>query len=29
MHLGLWQPIYYARFDGQRPKRLIVKAMAE
>jgi secondary thiamine-phosphate synthase enzyme len=27
--LGPWQQIYYAEFDGQRPKRLIVKVMGE
>ena len=25
--LGTWQQIYYAEFDGQRKKRLIVKVM--
>jgi len=25
--LGPWQQVYYAEFDGQRPKRLIIKAM--
>ncbi len=29
MDLGPWQEIYYAEFDGQRPKRLIIKAMGE
>jgi secondary thiamine-phosphate synthase enzyme len=29
MDLGPWQRIYYAEFDGQRPKRLIVKVMGE
>jgi secondary thiamine-phosphate synthase enzyme len=29
MDLGPWQQIYYAEFDGQRPKRLIIKAMGE
>ncbi len=29
MDLGPWQQIYYAEFDGQRPKRLIVKVMGE
>jgi len=27
--LGPWQQIYYAEFDGQRPKRLIIKVMGE
>jgi secondary thiamine-phosphate synthase enzyme len=29
MDLGPWQQIYYAEFDGQRPKRVIVKVMGE
>jgi secondary thiamine-phosphate synthase enzyme len=29
MDLGPWQQIYYAEFDGQRPKRLIIKVMGE
>jgi secondary thiamine-phosphate synthase enzyme len=29
LDLGPWQQIYYAEFDGQRPKRLIVKVMGE
>ena len=29
MDLGPWQQIYYAEFDGCRPKRLIVKVMGE
>ncbi len=29
LDLGPWQQIYYAEFDGQRPKRLIIKAMGE
>ena len=29
MDLGPWQQIYYAEFDGRRPKRLIVKVMGE
>ncbi len=29
LDLGPWQQIYYAEFDGQRKKRLIVKAMGE
>lgn len=27
--LGPWQQVYYAEFDGQRPKRLIIKVMGE
>lgn len=29
LDLGPWQQIYYAEFDGQRRKKLIVKAMGE
>jgi len=29
MDLGPWQQIYYAEFDGQRPKRVIVKVMGK
>jgi secondary thiamine-phosphate synthase enzyme len=29
MDLGPWQQIHYAEFDGQRPKRLIIKVMGE
>lgn len=29
MDLGPWQQIYYAEFDGQRRKRVIVKTMGE
>jgi secondary thiamine-phosphate synthase enzyme len=29
LDLGPWQQIYYAEFDGQRRKRVIVKAMGE
>ncbi|NUM52541.1 MAG: YjbQ family protein [Candidatus Hydrogenedentes bacterium] len=29
LDLGPWQQIYYAEFDGQRKKRVIVKAMGE
>ena len=29
MDLGPWQQIYYAEFDGQRRKRLVVKVMGE
>ena len=27
LDLGPWQRIFYAEFDGQRPKRMIVKVM--
>ena len=26
---GPWQQVYYAEFDGQRPKRVILKVMGE
>ncbi len=29
MDFGPWQQIYYAEFDGQRRKRIIVKVMGE
>ena len=29
MDLGPWQQIFYAEFDGQRRKRLVIKAMGE
>jgi secondary thiamine-phosphate synthase enzyme len=29
LDLGPWQQVFYAEFDGQRRKRLIVKAMGE
>lgn len=29
MDLGPWQQIYYAEFDGLRPKRLIIKIIGE
>jgi secondary thiamine-phosphate synthase enzyme len=29
LDLGPWQQIFYAEFDGQRRKRVIVKAMGE
>jgi secondary thiamine-phosphate synthase enzyme len=29
LDLGPWQQIYYAEFDGQRRKRIIVKVMGE
>ena len=29
MDLGPWQQVFYSEFDGQRPKRLVIKAMGE
>ena len=29
LDLGPWQQVYYAEFDGMRPKRLILKVMGE
>jgi len=29
LDFGTWQQIYYAEFDGQRKKRIIVKVMGE
>lgn len=29
LDLGPWQQIYYAEFDGKRPKRLVIKVMGE
>jgi secondary thiamine-phosphate synthase enzyme len=29
LDLGPWQQIYYAEFDGQRKKRVVVKAIGE
>jgi len=29
LDLGTWQRIFYAKFDGQRDKRVIVKVMGE
>lgn len=29
LDLGPWQQIYYAEFDGRRPKRVIIKVMGE
>ena len=29
LDLGTWQRIFYAEFDGQRPKRVIIKVMGE
>jgi len=27
LDLGMWQRVFYAEFDGQRPKRVIVKVL--
>jgi secondary thiamine-phosphate synthase enzyme len=29
LDLGPWQQVYYAEFDGRRPKRLIIKVLGE
>ena len=29
LDFGPWQQIYYAEFDGQRRKRVVVKALGE
>jgi secondary thiamine-phosphate synthase enzyme len=29
LDLGPWQQVYYAEFDGQRKKRLVIKVMGE
>ncbi len=29
LDLGPWQQIFYAEFDGQRPKRVIIKILGE
>lgn len=29
LDLGPWQQVYYAEFDGQRPKRVILKIIGE
>jgi len=29
LDLGPWQQVFYAEFDGQRPKRLIIKVLGE
>jgi secondary thiamine-phosphate synthase enzyme len=29
LDLGPWQRVFYAEFDGQRPKKLIIKIMGE
>jgi secondary thiamine-phosphate synthase enzyme len=27
--LGPWQQVFYAEFDGRRPKRIVIKVMGE
>ena len=27
LHLGTWEQIHYAEFDGQRPKRILIKVI--
>ena len=29
LDLGTWQRVFYAEFDGQRPKRVIIKVIGE
>jgi thiamine phosphate synthase YjbQ (UPF0047 family) len=29
LDLGPWQQVFYAEFDGQRPKRLVIKVLGE
>ncbi len=29
LDLGPWQRVFYAEFDGQRPKRLVIKVLGE
>ena len=29
LDFGPWQQVYYAEFDGQRPKRVIIKVMGD
>ena len=29
LDFGPWQQVYYAEFDGRRPKRLVIKVMGE
>jgi thiamine phosphate synthase YjbQ (UPF0047 family) len=29
LDLGPWQEVFYAEFDGRRPKRLVIKVMGE
>jgi thiamine phosphate synthase YjbQ (UPF0047 family) len=27
LHLGTWEQIHYAEFDGRRPKRILIKVV--
>ncbi|MGI8596335.1 MAG: YjbQ family protein, partial [Thermoleophilaceae bacterium] len=29
LDLGPWQQVFYAEFDGGRPKRLVIKVLGE
>jgi thiamine phosphate synthase YjbQ (UPF0047 family) len=29
LDLGPWQQVYYAEFDGRRPKRVVVKVLGD
>lgn len=29
LDFGPWQQVYYAEFDGQRPKRIVIKVLGE
>jgi thiamine phosphate synthase YjbQ (UPF0047 family) len=29
LDLGPWQAVFYAEFDGGRPKRLVIKVLGE
>ena len=29
LDLGPWQQVFYAEFDGRRPKRMIIKVLGE
>ena len=29
LDMGPWQAVFYAEFDGQRPKRVVIKVMGE
>ncbi len=29
LDLGPWQQVYYAEFDGQRPKRVVIKVLGD
>jgi thiamine phosphate synthase YjbQ (UPF0047 family) len=29
LDLGPWQQVFYTEFDGQRPKRLVIKVLGE